>query len=256
MQIVIVGFGKMGKVLYEKSLAGGHSVAAIIDPHDNSPLVSSRECSLESLSGGEVVIEFSTPEGVLERLALYSQAQIPAVIATTGWYGELAKGGEIVEEGGGKVIWSGNFAIGVHLFFRLARYGAQMINQVGLYDPVVQELFHSAKGDSPSGTSEMLGKILLEELEGKSKVESGRLDRPRGEDEIHLASARGGFHPGTHTLIFDSPADTLEITHRARSRDGYATGALKAAEWIVKQGAGFYSIDQMLDETLASGEGR
>ncbi len=256
MQIAIVGFGKMGKVIYEKSLAGGHSVVAVIDPHDNSPLVSSRECTVESLNGGEVVIEFSTPERVLERLALYSQAQIPAVIATTGWYGELKEGQKVVEEGDGKVIWSGNFAIGVHLFFRLARYGAQMVNQVGIYDPVVQELFHSAKGDSPSGTSEMLGKILLEELEGKERVESGRLDRPRGEDEIHLASARGGFHPGTHTLIFDSPADTLEITHRARSRDGYATGALKAAEWLVEQRAGFYSIDQMLDQTLASGEGR
>ena len=251
MNIAIVGFGKMGKVVYEKSIADGHTVTAVVDPHDNSPLVSSKECSLESLKGSDVVIEFSTPEAVLERLSLYNRAKVPAVVATTGWYSQLETGRKVVEEGGGSIIWSGNFAIGVHLFFMVSRYCAKLVNQVGLYDPVVQELFHSAKGDSPSGTSEMLGKILLEELDGKKRTESGRLDRPRGGDEIHLSSARGGFHPGTHTLIFDSPADSLEITHRSRSREGYATGALKAAEWIVEQPAGLYSIDNMLSQMLA-----
>lgn len=250
MKIAIVGFGKMGKVVYEKVKAAGHTVTAVIDPHDNSPLVSAKECTLEGLEGSDVVVEFSTPEAVLERLALYGGAKVPAVVATTGWYNKIEAGQKIVEEGGASVIWSGNFAIGVHLFFMVARYCAKLVNQVGLYDPVVQELFHSAKGDSPSGTSEMLGKILLEELDGKRRTESGRLDRPRGDDEIHLASARGGFHPGTHSLIFDSPADTLEITHRARSREGYATGALKAAEWIVEQPAGFYSIEKMLNQML------
>lgn len=251
MKIAIVGFGKMGKMVYESALAGGHAVVAVVDPHSDSPLVTAHECSRQTLQDSEVVIEFSTPGEVLKRLTIYGELKLPAVIATTGWYEELAKAQDIVEKGGNAVIWSGNFAIGVHLFFKIARYSAHLVNQIGLYDPVVQELFHSAKGDSPSGTSLMLGNILLEELEGKTALETGRLDRQRESQEIHLASARGGSHPGTHALIYDSPADTIEIIHRARNREGYALGALKAATWIKDKQTGFFTIDAMLGELFA-----
>jgi len=250
MRIAIVGFGKMGHVVYENAQRAGHEVVAVIDPYAESPLITASECTAATLQNSEVVIEFSVPEGIEGRLKTYAEAKIPAVIATTGWYERKEAIAKEMTSRDSAIIWSGNFAIGVHIFFRIARTAARLMNQVKEYDPVVQEWFHAAKGDSPSGTSSMLGAILLEELDDKTKVETGRLDRKRAPDEIHLSSARGGFNPGTHTLIFDSPADSIEITHRARNREGYASGALQAAAWITSGKKGFFTLDDMLAEVL------
>lgn len=250
MRIAIVGFGKMGHVVLQTAQQAGHEVVAIIDPHSTAAQVTARECTPVTLQNAEVVIEFSVPEGIEERLAIYSEAQIPAVIATTGWYDRLKAITKEMSSRDCAIIWSGNFAIGVHLFFRIARTAARLMNQVEGYDPVVQEWFHAAKADSPSGTSSMLGEILLDELKNKKRVETGRLDRKRTADEIHLSSARGGSNPGTHTLIFDSPADSIEITHRARNREGYTAGALQAAAWITSGKNGFFTLDDMLVDVL------
>lgn len=180
----------------------------------------------------------------------YAEAGVSAVVATTGWYGKLADVERMMRDRTCSIIWSGNFAIGVHLFFAIARRAAQLMDRFPAYDPVVQELFHAAKADSPSGTSLMLGDILLEELSGKDKLETGRLDRKREKGEIHLSSARGGSNPGTHALIFDSPVDSIEIIHRARSREGFATGALQAATWISDGKSGFFRLEDMLRELL------
>lgn len=251
MRIAIVGYGKMGHVLHEAALRQGHTVVSVIDPHGSAGQITHRDLTASALSGADVAIEFSVPEGIEGRLDTYVAAKVPAVIATTGWYGQLDS---ITARMDGKdcaIIWSGNYAIGVHLFFAIARKAASLMNRFATYDPVVQELFHAGKGDSPSGTSLMLGKILLEELDRKERLETGRLDRKRTADEIHLSSARGGANPGTHTLIFDSPEDSIEITHRARSREGFVTGALQAAEWIRDGRKGFFTLDDMLRQLLS-----
>ena len=242
MRIAIVGFGTMGHAVYDSAVRLGYEITAVIDPYGDDDRITSRSCDTKALEHADVVIEFSVPEGVEERIAVYAQAHIPAVIATTGWYDRM----EAVKQIDATIIWSGNFALGVHLFFSIVRRAAQVMNQFTEYDPVVQELFHARKADSPSGTSLMIGSILLEELVGKSRIESARLDRKRSDEEIHVSSARGGSHPGTHTLIFDSPADSIEITHRARSREGFVTGALKAASWILQDRKGCFSLDDML----------
>ena len=244
MRIAIVGFGTMGHVVYDSAVRSGHEVVAVIDPHVHDQRVTSRTCDPTALHDAVVVIEFSVPDGIEERLAVYAAAHKPAVIATTGWYDRM----DAAQNIGATVIWSGNFAIGVHLFFSIVRHAANLLNRFPEYDPVVQELFHAQKADSPSGTSLMLGSLLLEELDGKSGLETARLDRRRSPDEIHISSARGGSHPGTHTLIFDSLADSIEITHRARSREGFATGALTAASWIIQGHKGFFSLEDMLAE--------
>ena len=250
MRIAIVGFGKMGHVVFDRAQRAGHEVVAVIDPHSTSPQITARECSVTSLKGSEVVIEFSVADGIEERLQTYVEAKVPAVIATTGWYDRKEAITKKMESSDCSIIWSGNFAIGVHLFFRIVRTAAHLANKIGDYDPVVQEWFHAGKGDSPSGTSSMLGAILLEELDAKTALETGRLDRKRTPNEIHLSSARGGANPGTHTLIFDSPADSIEITHRARNRDGYVAGALQAANWMRSGKKGFFTLDDMLAEVF------
>ena len=250
MRIAIVGFGKMGHVLRQTALRSGHEVVAVISPHADEPEVTSRTCDLAALAKADVAIEFSVPEGIEERMKVYAEAKVPAVVATTGWYGQMDHIRQEMEKAGGSILWSGNFAIGVHIFFSLARSAARLMERFAEYDPVVQELFHAGKGDSPSGTSAMLGNILLEELTRKDRLETARLDRKRTDNEIHLSSARGGSHPGTHTLIFDSPVDSIEITHRARNREGFATGALQAAAWISDGRTGFFKLDDMLAELM------
>ncbi|MPN47776.1 4-hydroxy-tetrahydrodipicolinate reductase [bioreactor metagenome] len=128
------------------------------------------------------------------------------------------------------------------------------MNNFPEYDSLVQEWFHAAKADSPSGTAVMLGNILTQQLDAKDKLETARLDRRREKHEIHISSVRGGYSPGVHTVLFDSPVDTIELTHTARNREGFVSGALKAAAWIVAKKQGFFSIDDMLDDVYLSVE--
>lgn len=246
MQIAIVGYGKMGRLVRTLAIGEGHGIAAIIDPNVHEPEVTSRSCDPGSLAGSDVAIEFSAAEGMLDRLRVYAETEIPAVIATTGWHAHLDEARGMLAKTDGAIIWSGNFALGVHLYFSIVRAAARLMDHFDQYDPSVQELFHAGKADSPSGTAVMLGNILLEELKRKEACETGRLDRKRADSEIHVSSARGGYHPGTHTVVFDSPADTIEITHRARNREGFAMGALQAAAWISDGKRGFFGLEDML----------
>ena len=250
MQIAIVGFGKMGKLVSQIAQDSGHFIKAVIDPVSQDPMVTARECTERAFLGSEVVIEFAASEGILERLALYGKLGIPAVIATTGWYDLMPDVKSALDKTNCAIIWSGNFSLGVQLFFKIVRNASMIFNKFPIYDPLVQECFHAGKADSPSGTAVMLGNILLEELEGKNQLETGRLDRKRVDSEIHVSSTRGGSIPGTHTVMFDSPVDTIEITHRARNREGFAYGAVQAAVWISSGRKGFFSLDDMLTDLI------
>ncbi|NCB02970.1 MAG: 4-hydroxy-tetrahydrodipicolinate reductase [Spirochaetia bacterium] len=250
MRIALVGFGKMGHVVYTLATQLGHTVVSIIDPHSHDSLVTDKTLTVESLGNAEIVIEFSHHEGIKERLHTYQEGHIPCVIATTGWYDLLPEITDTYKESSTAILWSGNFALGVHLFFSIVRSASRIMNSFSDYDVVVQELFHAKKGDSPSGTSHMIGSILTEELSHKESVVTSRLDRKREESEIHIASARGGSNPGVHSVIFDSNEDSIEITHRARSREGFAKGALQAGSWLLTQQGGFYTLNDMMKELI------
>ena len=250
MQIAIVGFGKMGRLVSQIAQDSGHFIKAVIDPVSQDPMVTSRECTERALLGSEVIIEFAASEGILERLKLYGKLGIPAVIATTGWYDRIPDAKSALGKTNCAIIWSGNFSLGVQLFLKIVRNASMIFNRFPIYDPLIQECFHAGKADSPSGTAVMLGNILLEELEGKNQLETGRLDRKRADSEIHVSSSRGGSIPGTHTVMFDSPVDTIEITHRARNREGFAYGAVQAAVWVSSGRKGFFSLDDMLTDLI------
>ncbi len=250
MRIAIVGYGKMGRIIRNLAVTQGHRVTVVIDPYVDAPEVTGRTLDGVSTAVADVAIDFSAAAGIEQRLDAYAAEHLPAVIGTTGWYDRLEEISGKFKDSDCAIMWSGNFSLGVHLFFAIVRQAALLCNSFPSYDPMVVEAHHMEKADSPSGTAAMIGTILLEALERKERVETGRLDRKRDANEIHIASLRGGYVPGTHTVMFDSPVDTIEITHRARNREGFAYGALRAAEWITNGKRGFFSLQDMLSDLM------
>jgi len=248
MTIAIVGYGTMGRALTSYAEERGHTILSIVDPHVTDARVTHTHLDASALAGCDVAIEFSVADGIEERLAIYEQSAVPAVIATTGWYDRL----EALKDAhsAAPIIWSGNFAIGVQLFYRIVRHAAELFNSFEEYDVLVNEWFHRNKADSPSGTAATLGSILIQELGRKRRCETARLDRRRGDDEIHISSTRGGYTAGEHTVIFDGSADTVTLTHASRSRQGYLAGALAAATWVRQRPQGFCSFEEVLSAVV------
>ncbi len=244
MRIAIVGYGKMGKLIASEAVAQSHTIAWVVDPveHYEGDLFASLADA--PLDKADVIIDFATPQGAVDRLKIYGNAGSKVVMGTTGWYENLAVASQYFASRGG-CIWSGNFSLGVQLFFTALRKITPLFNQFIDYDVFVHEYHHQYKADSPSGTALMMGDILLETLDRKNQIITNSLDRPIQPEELHVSSTRGGSIPGTHTVTFDSPVDTLEFTHRARSRYGFAKGAIFAAQWIAQK-EGFYHIDHMM----------
>ena len=201
----------------------------------------------ESMNGIDVVIDFTIPTTAIENAKIYNNLGINTVMGTTGWYDHMDEMKESVKDIG--FIWSGNFSIGVNVFFRIIENASKIIDSVEDYDIMGFEAHHKGKADSPSGTAKMIADILIKNIDRKKKIVVDKLDRKIEEDELHFASMRVGSIPGTHTVIFDSDADTIELTHKARSRKGFAIGAVMAAEWI-KEKKGFYGIDEFMNELI------
>ena len=249
MNIAINGYGRMGKLIRNSALVRGHSVTAVIDPFVDLPEVTSHELSVASIGNAELVIDFTIPSSALKNIEIIAQAGANAVIGTTGWYESADRAKKIVSDAGTGLLWSGNFSLGVNVLFHLIEAAGKIMNKIPEYDCMVHEYHHSGKADSPSGTAVMISSILLSELERKKEIVTDSLSRKILPEELHVSSTRGGSIPGTHTILFDSEEDTIEITHRARNRNGFALGAVKAAEWMQGK-TGFYSIDDMIEAIL------
>lgn len=249
MRIALVGYGKMGRLIRAIAEEKSHSIVAIVDPVSEDTLVTHRVLDEQALSDCEVAIDFSHPSVVYDHMLLYARTGIPAVIGTTGWYERLDELKASIASFKPSIIYSGNFSIGVAQFLRIVAYAAQLIAGTGLYDPFLTEIHHAAKADSPSGTAGLLADALLKAFPNKTRLIDETLRHRRPEDAIHVASVRGGWVPGTHTITFDSPVDTIELTHRARSREGFAVGALEAATWIASGKYGLFTLEDMLQDT-------
>jgi 4-hydroxy-tetrahydrodipicolinate reductase len=198
-----------------------------------------------------MAIEFTRPDTAPANLLFLARQKIPVVTGTTGWYGRLPEITSAVEKAGAALLWASNFSLGVNLFYRIAAYAARLADPFPEYDVGGYESHHNRKADSPSGTAKNLVEQVLSQMKRKTKAVYDKLDRPPAGDEIHYASLRLGAVPGVHSLFFDSPADTIEITHTARSREGFAAGALVAAEWLgVQKRSGVFTMDQVLADIL------
>jgi 4-hydroxy-tetrahydrodipicolinate reductase len=250
MNIAIVGYGKMGREIEKAAKEKGLTIKSIIDPQVEG--VTHKEINKESLKDVDVVVDFTHPDSAVENIKKVSDLGKNMVVGTTGWYDKIDEVKKIVEKSGTGLIWSGNFSLGVNIFFRIIEDASKIIDKFDDYDVFVHELHHNQKADSPSGTAVMIGKILTENIARKKKIVTEELKRRIKPDEIHVSSTRSGSIPGTHIIGFDSKADTIELKHTARGRQGFALGAVMAAEWI-KDKKGFFDINSMMN-TITGGE--
>ena len=194
-----------------------------------------------------VVIDFSVPDAVVKNVRRVSGFGKNIVVGTTGWYNSLNEVQGIVKKSGTGCIYSPNFSLGVNLFSRIVDESSKLVNKISDYDVFVYEGHHNQKIDSPSGTAIALGDIILKNIERKKKLVFDKIDRKILPEELHVASFRAGYIPGTHVVGFDSEADTIELKHTARSRAGFALGALLAAQWI-KNKKGFYTMQDFMTD--------
>ena len=229
MKIAIVGYGKMGQMIERTAKSLGHDVIAHFDIDNN---VEGSGLTAENLSGVDVALEFSTPETAVENLRHLIVQKIPVVVGTTGWYGRLDEVKQMVEKHEASLVYGANFSIGMNIFFRIVRDASQMFARYTEYDPFLVEHHHKFKKDAPSGTALVIAGLMKEIY---------------GERTPQAVAIRAGYVPGTHEAGFDSEADTITLTHTARSREGFARGALFAAERISGR-RGVYEFSELLFE--------
>lgn len=227
MKIAIVGYGKMGRLIEQLSADQGFEIALKLDEFNN---VEGAGMTAQNFSGIDVAIEFSTPQTVVANIERLAELGVNMVVGTTGWLAELDRVKSIVENRRIGLVWSANFSIGVNVFQRLAAEAARLLEHQDQYEAWAWEIHHSAKKDAPSGT-------LLKLVE--------EMRRAGWDRAIDQASSRAGAIPGTHEIGFDSAADTITLRHTARSREGFARGALKAARFISGK-QGFYEFGEII----------
>ncbi|MDR2941441.1 MAG: 4-hydroxy-tetrahydrodipicolinate reductase [Treponema sp.] len=252
MKIALIGYGKMGRMIEQIARDQGHAIAVIVDPFagntaDGIPV--SKTIAEANFDSADAAIEFTVPATACENITALAQRKIPVVVGTTGWHDKLDEVRKVVEAEDSALLWSSNFSIGVNLFYRIAWHAAELFNKFNEYDIGGFEAHHNKKLDSPSGTAKTLAEGALSRIDRKKKIVWDTLNRKPSEDELHFPSLRIGSVPGTHSLFFDSQADTIEITHTARNREGFASGAVLAAQWLTaKKRRGVFTIDDMLKE--------
>jgi len=252
MNIAVIGYGKMGKMIEQIARAQGHTIAAIVDPFvTDAPagIKIAKTINEANFDAVDAAIEFTQPDTAAANIIALAERKIPAVTGTTAWHERMDEVSRAVEKANSSLLWASNFSIGVNMFYRIAWFAAELANNFPEYDAGGFEAHHNKKMDSPSGTAKVLAEGVLSKLERKNKIVWETMNRKPESNELHYPSLRIGSVPGTHSLFFDSPADTIEITHTARSREGFASGAVQAAGWLVSdKRQGIFTIDDMMSD--------
>ncbi|QQS40963.1 MAG: dihydrodipicolinate reductase [Acidobacteriota bacterium] len=230
MRIAIIGYGAMGKIIERLARERKHEICAVIDEESHR---SKAEDLSNRLNGADAAIDFSVKEAVKRNAEACALHGVPLVEGTTGWLGDLDAVRAIVTEKNAAFVYGANFSIGVNLFYRIVGRAAEMISSFEDYEAFIEERHHSRKVDAPSGTALKL-KSIVEEY-----IEPG----------FSISSTRAGNIPGTHIVGFDGTYDQIRLEHTARSREGFASGAISAAEWIVGK-TGFWEFPEVIDEII------
>lgn len=236
MKVAIIGYGKMGKAIEQILLQRGHTVVLIIDQHNAADLQS------EALKQAEVAIEFTTPHTAIQNMQACFAAGVPVVVGTTGWLQHRADMEAACVAADGALLHSTNFSLGVNIFFEINRQLARLMARHTDYSVKVTETHHTAKLDAPSGTAISIAEQILQEQPALSGwVNSATADN----GQLPIESLRIDPAPGTHTVTYHSSIDDIEITHTAHSRQGFALGAVLAAEFLAGK-KGIFSMRQVL----------
>jgi 4-hydroxy-tetrahydrodipicolinate reductase len=227
--LAIVGCGKMGRLIEQLAPEYGFDVRVTLNSATN---VQGQGLTSENLRGVDAAVEFSTSSTVLQNIRQLAALSIPVVVGTTGWFQQLPCAREVVQSSGSALVWSPNFSVGVYRFRQLIAQAASAFAAEQEYEAWGWEIHHAAKRDAPSGT-------LLAVAEEMKQAGFKRT--------VNLSASRAGAHPGTHEIGFDSSADTITIRHTARSREGFARGALRAARWILGK-SGVFEFREIVNE--------
>ena len=229
MILGLTGRGRMGSEVERLARADGHEIRLSLDEYSNPDGIG---LTKDALAGIEVVIDFSWPEAVLENIRRVAKADVHMVVGTTGWSDSLGEARQLIETHQTALVYGANFSIGANLFLKLAKVATRLFDPFSEYDPYVFEQHHREKVDAPSGTALRLAEIVVANTERKTRVQIGNPEGKIDPEALHISSLRAGRASGRHELGFDGAADSVEIVHTARNREGFARGALFAAEWI------------------------
>jgi 4-hydroxy-tetrahydrodipicolinate reductase len=249
MKIALLGYGKMGKIIEKIATDRKHEIVLKIDK-DNL-----EELTAENLQLADVAIEFTTPSSVFNNISKCFEAGVPVVVGTTGWYDQLANIKQQCETGDHSLLYATNFSIGVNIFFHINKVLAKLMNNYPYYEVQVEEIHHTQKLDSPSGTAITIAEGIIENMDAKSKwqnvlvADESNTDDNIKNNELLIESYRMDSVPGTHTVIYDSEVDSIEFKHTAHNRNGFALGAVLAAEWL-KDNKGFHSVNDMFNFSI------
>ncbi|MGN0187639.1 MAG: 4-hydroxy-tetrahydrodipicolinate reductase [Paludibacteraceae bacterium] len=236
MKLALIGYGKMGKTIEQVALQRGHEIVCIIDTDNLYDFHSPK------FAQADVAIEFTTPTAATDNYRRAWQVGVPVVSGTTGWTAQLPEIRNEIDTNGYTLFWTSNFSLGVNIFMELNRHLAKLMNTFHNYDPSMTEIHHTGKKDAPSGTAITLAEEMLAQLDRKTTWCLGRATKT---DELPIAAIREGQVPGTHIVRYDSPEDTITITHEAKNRQGFALGAVLAAEFTMGK-KGFFTMHDLL----------
>lgn len=228
MKLAIIGYGKMGRMIEEIAKERGHEISVVIDADNLADLDS------KQFRKSDVAIEFTRPEGAVNNLLRCFSAGVPVVCGTTGWLDSLQAVKSVCESGKGALLYSSNFSIGVNIFEAVSRYLAGIMNDYPQYTPSMEEVHHVHKLDHPSGTAITIAEELIAASNRISEWKEAS-EEPDNPTTLYISHRREGEVPGIHTVTWDSPQDTITISHSAKSRRGFALGAVLAAEWLAEK---------------------
>ncbi|HEX5604264.1 MAG TPA: dihydrodipicolinate reductase C-terminal domain-containing protein [Pyrinomonadaceae bacterium] len=232
MKLALFGYGAMGQLVAAGARTGGDEIGVVLTSKEGGLPA---DQLAQKLSGHDVAIDFSIGDAVIKHVEACALAHVPLVEGATGWKQHESTAKQLMTEHSGAMVYGANFSIGVNLFYRIANCAAALFSAVDGYAPFIEEAHHNRKRDAPSGTALKLRDIMSEHL---------------GPD-IPTSSTRAGYIPGTHRIGFDSEADQILLTHTARSRQGFASGALLAAHWIVGR-TGVFEFSEVIDSVITS----
>ncbi|WP_136467161.1 4-hydroxy-tetrahydrodipicolinate reductase [Flagellimonas onchidii] len=231
MKIGLFGYGKMGKMIEQIALQRGHTIVAKVD-------IDTKEIDFQNM---DVAIDFSTPDAAFNNITSCFENNVPVISGTTGWLGNFEKALDICNKHSGAFIYASNFSLGVNVFFELNSYLAKMMSALDQYKVSMEEIHHTQKLDAPSGTAITLAEGIIE----NTAYQNWNME-DTGEDIVPIKSKREGTVPGTHTIAYNSKVDGIEIKHTAHNREGFALGAVIAAEWIQGK-TGVFSMKDVLN---------
>lgn len=237
MKIALIGYGKMGKIIERIARERGHEIVSVIDVDNLDDFDS------EAFKSADVAIEFTTPKVALSNYRRAFASGVAVVSGTTGWTEKLPQLKKEIEEGSNTLFWSSNFSLGINIFMAVNKYLATIMNQFPNYNVEMTEIHHTQKLDAPSGTAITLAEEILENLDRKTSWVKETETKP---EEMAIKSIREGQVPGIHTIRYESDVDSIEITHDAKSREGFALGAVVAAEFTAGK-KGFLGMEDLLN---------